>query len=85
MDHGVLTEGGSPDEVENRLPVDREPRFSVVQHDSAVGVYPKEITHIALLRFAVPTVLALPGKHGKNMVARLEIGYALPNTLHDPK
>ena len=44
MDHGVLTEGGGADEVEDRFPIDGEAGLSVADHDTTVHVDPEEVT-----------------------------------------
>ena len=49
MDDGVLAEGGCPDKVENRLPIDGEARLAIADHHTSVDVDPEEVTHVALL------------------------------------
>lgn len=83
MDDGVLAEGGCPNEVEDGLPVDGEAGLPVADHHAAVDVDPEEVTHVALLGFAVGTLLALAGEHREDMVAWCELGHTLPNALHD--
>jgi len=83
MDDGVLAEGGCPNEVEDRLSVDGEAGLSIADHHAPVDVDPEEVTHVALLRLAVSTLLALAGEHREDMVAWCELGHTLPNALHD--
>lgn len=83
MDDGVLAEGGCANKVEDGLPLDGESGLAVADHDAAVNVDPEEVTHVALLRFAVITLLALSGEHREDMVARREFGHTLSHTLHN--
>ena len=83
MDDGVFAEGGGADEVIDRLPVDGKPRLAVVEHNASVGIDPEEVTHVALRRFAVSALLALAGEDREDVVARLQVGHTLADTLHN--
>ena len=83
MDDGVLAEGGCPDKVENRLPIDGEARLAIADHHTSVDVDPEEVTHVALLWLAVSTLLALAGEHREDMVAWCEVGHTLSNAFHN--
>jgi hypothetical protein len=49
MDHGVLTKGGGPNEMEDRFPIDREAGLSVADHHATIHVDSEEVTQVALL------------------------------------
>ena len=49
MDHGVLTEGGGPNEVEDRFPINGEARLPITDHHATIHVDPEEVTKVALL------------------------------------
>lgn len=83
MHDGVLAEGGGPNEVIDRLPIDWKPWLAIANHDTPVSVDPEQITHVALRWLAVGTLLALPSEHRKDMVTRGDVSHTLSNTLYD--
>lgn len=82
VNNSVLTEGGGSDEVAHRFAVNGEPRLSVAEHHLSVGVYAKQLAHIALRRLAVPAFPALPREQWKHVIPFLQICYAFPYAFH---
>ena len=85
MYHSVFTEGGRPNKMVNGLSINWKSWLAIIQHHTSVSVYPQEITHVTLLRLAVPTLLALPGEDRKHMITWFEVCHTLTNALNNPK
>lgn len=83
MDNGVFTKGGSSNKVIYWLAIFGESCLTIMDHNSPVCVYSKEVTHVAFLWFTVSTLLAFTSEHRKNMVSWLEICNTFTYTLHN--
>ena len=83
MDNGEFAKCGCAEKVVDGLSINEEACLAVVEHHPPVGIYPEEITHVALLRFTMATLSAFPGENGQDVVARLEISHTLTHTLHN--
>jgi hypothetical protein len=83
MDHGVLTEGGGPDKMEDRFPIDGEAGLSVPNHHTTIHIDPEKITQVALLRLAVGTLLAFASEDREDMVTRHQLGHTLSDALNN--
>lgn len=49
MGNSVFTEGRSAHKMVNWLPLNREPRLTIINHNTPVSIDPEEVTHIAFL------------------------------------
>ena len=85
MYHSVFTKGRSPKKMVNSLSINRKSWLAIIEHHTSVSVYPQEVTHVAFLWLAMPTLLALPSEDRKHMVTRIEVCHTLTNTLNNPK
>jgi hypothetical protein len=85
MDNSVFTKCGGANKVVNGLSIFGESRLAIIKHNTPVSINPEEVTHVALLRFTVATLLALPSEDRENMVSWFEISYALAYALHNSK
>lgn len=84
VNHCVLTEGGSPNKMENGLSFDWKSRLPITQHHPPVSIYPQQLTQVALFWFTVSTFFAFPSEHWQDMIACFQICHALTNALNDP-
>ena len=83
MDNSEFAKSGGAEKVVDGLSIDEEACLAVVEQHPSTGIYPEEVTHVTLLRFAVPALSAFPGENGQHVIARLEISHTLTHTLHN--